>query len=119
VTLTLQLENVTDLSSAPIRLKFNPAIVKLTSIQAGSLLSGDGQKIQFSENTANDTGEATVTLSRTPGSGGVSGSGTLLTLTFQAIGRGSTAVTVTDAALKNMQMQPITAGTPVTTIVVQ
>jgi len=119
VTLTLQAENVTDLFNAPIKLGFDPKVVRLTSIQPGTLMSGDGKKINFTENTANDTGEATINISRTPGTGGVTGSGTLVTLTFQAVGRGTAAVTVNDASLRNTRLQPVTAGTPTTNIVVQ
>src|SRR5262249_13956291 len=64
VTLQLVLENVRDLSTAPIHLKFDSKVLRLTSIQPGALLTGDGQKINFSENTQNDTGEAVITLNR-------------------------------------------------------
>ena len=41
---------------------------------------------QGTENIRNDTGEATITLARLPGSPGVTGTGGLITLTFQAVG---------------------------------
>jgi general secretion pathway protein D len=119
VTVQLVAENMKDLFSAPIRLKFDPKVLRLTSIQPGTLLSGDGSKVNFSQNTLNDTGEATVTLNRLPGTGGVSGSGSLLNLTFQAIGRGTGAVSVTDVTLQNGQLQPIPAAAPAVNIVVQ
>jgi hypothetical protein len=112
-------ENVTDLSAAPLRIKFDPKVLKLTSVQPGSLMTGDGSKINFSENTLNDAGEANVTLNRTPGTGSVSGSGALLNLTFQAIGRGTSTVAVVDAGLKNSQLQPIAVQSPAVNIAVQ
>jgi general secretion pathway protein D len=119
VTVQLMVENVSDLSAAPLRIKFDPKVLKLTSIRPGSLMSGDGAKVNFTENIVNDAGEATVTLNRTPGTGSVSGSGALLNLTFQATGRGSSAVSVVDAALKNLQMQPIAVQNPSVNIQVQ
>jgi hypothetical protein len=83
------------------------------------LLSGDGQKINFTENTLNDIGEATVNIGRIPGSGGVSGSGVLLTLTFQPVARGASTVSVVDSSFRNLQMQPITVTEPTVNIVVQ
>ncbi len=119
VTVALQVENATDLFTSPMKLKFDPKIVRLTSIHQGNLLGGDGQKTNFSENTLNDSGDATITLNRLPGSGGISGSGALVTLTFQAVGRGTSQVTVPDLGLKNSQMQPINAPAPSLSIVVQ
>ena len=57
VTVQLMLENVNDLYTAPMKLKFDPKILRLTSIKPGPLMAGDGQKINFTENTLNDTGK--------------------------------------------------------------
>ena len=119
VTVQLMVENVSDLSAAPVRIKYDPKILKLTSIRPGSMMSGDGARVNFTENTLNEAGEATVTLNRTPGTGSVSGSGALLNLTFQATGRGTTSVSIVDAGLKNLQMQPIPVPTPSVNIQVQ
>jgi hypothetical protein len=119
VPVQLMVENIADLSSAPVRIKFDPKILRLTSIKPGTLMSGDGSQINFSENTLNDTGEATVTLNRIPGAGSVSGSGALLNFVFQAIGRGNATVTVVDAGLKNPQLAPIAVQNPAVTITVQ
>ncbi len=59
----------------------------------------------------NDTGEATLMVSRLPGSPGISGSGAIATLNFVAVGKGSSTVTVTDSILKNSQQQNL-AVTP-------
>jgi general secretion pathway protein D len=119
VTVQLMVENVSDLFAAPVKIKFDPKVLRLTSIRPGSLMSGDGSKINFAENILNETGEATVTLNRMQGTGSVSGSGSLLNLTFQAIGRGNGAVSVVDAGLKNMQLLPIAVESPAVTIAVQ
>ncbi len=119
VTVSLIAENVQDLFTAPVKINFDPKVLRLTSIKPGSLLTGDGQKINFSENTLNDTGEASVTLNRMPGSSGVTGSGSLLVFTFQAVGKGTASVAVTDASLKDAKLQPLTLVPPSVSIVVQ
>jgi hypothetical protein len=118
-TVALQVENATDLAAAPMKLKFDPKILRLTAVRQGNLLGGDGQKVNFSENTLNDSGETTITLNRLPGTGGINGSGALVTFTFQAVGRGTSTVTLTDIGLKNSQMQPINTPVPSLTVTVQ
>ena len=78
----------------------------------GNLLASDGQQVAFSKNIINDTGEATVNVSRFPTTGGVSGSGSILTLVFQAVGHGETVVTVPSLVLRNSKSQPILSATP-------
>lgn len=119
VTVTLQVENAVDLFTAPMRVKWDPKVLRLANIRAGALLSGDGQRVNFSENTLNDAGEASVVLNRLPGAGGISGSGTLLTLTFQAVGRGTTSIMLPEVSLRNSQLQPIAVVTPPLAVTVQ
>lgn len=119
VTVALQIDNAADLFAVPMKLKFDPKILRLTSIKEGNLIGGDGQKINFSENTLNDTGDATVVLNRLPGTGGISGSGALVNLTFQAVGRGTSTVTVSDLTLVNSTSKPISVAAPLLSVVVQ
>lgn len=119
ITVSLQVENVTDIFTAPLRLKFDPKMVRLTEVKLGPFLSGDGQRVTFSENTLNDAGEAVVTLNRYPGSGGISGSGTLLTLTLQPLAQGSTQVTLSELGLRDSQLRPISVAAPMLTVNIQ
>jgi len=111
-TIVLEAENARDLFAAPFRLKFDPQVLRLNEIQAGGLLGGDGQKIIFTRNILNDTGDATVNLNRMPGTGGVSGSGTLAVFTFQALKPGNATITFTDLTPRNSQLQPIQVSIP-------
>ena len=51
-----------------------------------------------------------------PGTPGVNGSGVLVTLNFQAVSKGTTAVTISNLSVKNSQGQAIAAGTPRLTV---
>ncbi len=119
VTVTLSIENATDLFSAPLRLKFDPKVLRLNEVTRGPFLGGDGQNVIFTRNIQNDTGEVSFNLSRLPGSGGLSGGGALVTLVFQAAGAGAAKLSVTDAPLRNSQMQPIATAPPEITVTVK
>jgi general secretion pathway protein D len=119
VTITLQVENATDLYGAPLRLKFDPKRLRLNEVTRGNFLAGDGQNIIFTRNIQNDLGEVTINLNRLPGAGGVSGNGTLVTLVFQTLAPGAAKVAVSEAPLRNSQLQPITVAAPETVITVQ
>jgi general secretion pathway protein D len=111
-TLQLDADNARDLFSAPFHLKFDPQVLKLQEIKAGTLLSSDGQKVIFTRNILNDSGDATVNLNRLPGTSGVSGSGTLAVFTFQAVKAGNAMVTFSELGARNSQMQPVSQDVP-------
>ncbi len=117
-TLTVQADNLTDASSvSPLQIKYDPAQLRLNEVGAGDLLSRDGVRVTVAKDIRNDTGDATLTLTRD--SGGVSGSGGLATLSFTALARGTGAVTITGASLKNSQSQPVPAALSSVSVTVQ
>lgn len=118
-TVTLQVFGTSDLASAPMRLKFDPKLLRLTALDRGDLLARDGQQPLLTRSIQSEAGEASINLSRLPGSGGVTGSGSLMTFTFEAIAPGTATVTLTDLAFTNSQMQPIAAAAPKLTIVIK
>ncbi|MEP7362931.1 MAG: cohesin domain-containing protein [Acidobacteriota bacterium] len=119
VVLDLAAEGAADLFGAPMQLSFDPKVLRLNDVIRGNLMAGDGQTPIFSRNIRNDTGEATVVLNRLPGSPGVNGSGALITLMFQVVGKGSTEVRLTELTLRNSQMQPLNALHPIASVTVE
>jgi general secretion pathway protein D len=120
ISVTLQVENVNDLFSAtPIRIKFDPKQLRLNDIIQGEFLGRDGQRVNVTRDIRNDVGEASITLTRLPGSPGVNGSGALATFTFSAIARGGGTVALTDFGLKNTQQQPVVVTPPELPVTVQ
>jgi hypothetical protein len=95
-----------------MQVRFDPKVLRLNDVARGNLLASDGQQVAFSKNVLNDTGEATINVSRFPATGGVSGSGSIVTLVFQAVGRGDTVVTVPQLSLRNSHSQAILTATP-------
>ncbi len=119
VSVSLAMEGGADVSSAPMQISWDPKILKLNDVIRGDFLSSDGQQPVFTKNVMNDTGTATVQLSRQPGTPGVNGSGVLVTLNFQAVGKGSTPVFIPNLSVRNSQGQPIADGSPRMTVNVQ
>jgi len=61
-----------------------------------------GQRPVFAKNIQNERGAASVTLTVAPGSPGVTAAtGTLVTLSFQAVGAGSGIVTIPSLTVKD------------------
>lgn len=119
IAVSLMVDNAFDLASAPMQIRFDPKILRLNDVVRGNLLANDGEQVTFSKNILNDTGEATVNVSRFPATGGVSGSGSIVTLVFQVVARGDTVVTVPNLTLRNSHSQPILTATPVLTVSVK
>ncbi len=110
---------MTDLASVPVKVRWDPKVLRLEMIAPGALLTQDGKIIAPSLDIRNDTGDASIDVNRVAGAGGVSGTGPLLQLTFTAVGKGTTTVSVTEAALKNSAQKPIMVQAPSVTVVVQ
>jgi general secretion pathway protein D len=111
LTLNIQIENVKDLfSGSPIHVKFDKDLLRLNDILPGDLFTRDNVRTTTQKDIRNDTGDATLTVTRLPGMPGISGTGGIVTLNFVAVGKGATLVKVTDAGLKNSQQQAITVA---------
>lgn len=119
VTVNVQIDNVTELFSAPMRIKYDPKVLKLVDVSRGDFMAGDGQQVTFSETKAEDVGAAIISMNRVPGAGGISGSGNLVTLKFQAIGKGTSAISFEDLTLRDARLQPISVTPPSTSILVK
>jgi general secretion pathway protein D len=111
VNVSVQIDNAADLFSAsPIRIKYDPALLKLNDASPGELFTRDGVHITSVKDIRNEVGEATLTIARAPGTKGISGTGSVLMLNFTAIGKGAGTISLPDFSLKNSQLQPVAAA---------
>jgi len=109
-TVSLMLDNASDVAAAPIQVVFDPKVLKLNDVTPGDMMS------KLTKNIQNDAGAAAVQLSLPAGSPGASGSGTLLTLSFSAVGKGSTQITAPNVTLRNSQGASAATGSPQLTV---
>ncbi len=120
IPVTLVVDNPSDLFTALLKLKFDAKVLRLNDVVVGPLLTADGKQIlPPAKNILNDTGEASVTLSRAAGGGGVSNSGAMVTFIFQAAGKGTSTVSFSDFVLRDSKLEQIPAAPPQTTITVR
>jgi general secretion pathway protein D len=119
VLLTLDAQNLTDVASVPVKVRWDPKVLRLEMIAPGAMLIQDGKIIAPSLDIRNDTGDASIEVNRVAGSSGVSGSGPLLQFTFTAVGKGTTSVSITEAGLKNSKQLPITLQAAPVSVTVQ
>jgi general secretion pathway protein D len=114
-TVALSLEGGVDVSAAPLEVQFDPKILRLNGVTRGDFLSSDGQQAVFTWNI-HDSGSATIQLNRMPGTPGANGSGVLLTLNFQTIGKGPTNVTIPNLSVRSSTGQVLASGSPQLTV---
>ncbi len=119
-TVNMYADNVTDLLTAAAHLQFDPKILRITNVVAGDLPQRNSAQLQPTRNILNEVGSADVSITRGPNSPGISGSGGLFSIVFQAIGKGNTSVLVSNVALSSSTGQTIASNTPAPlTVVVQ
>ena len=86
----IRIENARDIFFFPFELQYDAAALKLVGVKKGEFLAPAGQPVAIVERPEEEAGRTTVTMTRPPGSGGVSGEGIMAVLTFQAAAPGTT-----------------------------
>ncbi len=100
----------TDVTSLAMQLQYDPAKLQLAGAVAGDLLSRDGQPTGLSHVEV-EPGSVVVSASRPPGTHGVTGTGVVCVLTFQAKAPGQSGLGITRFSLNGAEQQvPAQAG---------
>jgi Cohesin domain len=115
-TVAVAVDNASDLAAAHLQLQFDPKVLQLNEVTRGGLLAVDGQQPVPIKNVMNEAGSATIDLARQSGTAGVTASGTLMILQFQATAKGTVTVTAPSLVLRNSQGQVISQGSPQLTV---
>jgi general secretion pathway protein D len=115
VVVGLQANNAADLAGVPIKVRWDPKILRLNQITPAGLLAQPGGSPP-SLDIRNDSGDATIDMSR---SAGVNGTGLLMQFTFTAVGKGTSNVSVTELGLRDSQKKPISVTAPSLPVTVQ
>lgn len=111
VTMTINAENVVNLADVSAQLQYDPKILRVVNIVAGELPGRNSAPLEVSKTVLDDVGRADMRMSRGSNGGTISGSGSLFTVVFQAIGRGNTSVKLNSVEIKNAA-GPVAATTP-------
>ncbi len=88
----IQLDSDVPLSLALLALRFDPRVVKVNAVTAGSLLSASADGAPMFTPSIDATGVCLVSISALNGKGSIKGSGTLIFIDVEAIGAGNASL---------------------------
>ena len=114
----VMLSGAANVASVPIQLTYDPTKLSLVNVSAGDLLNRDGQAVALIHRD-DGPGNVTVVAARPPGAAGITGSGVVCVLTFQAKAPGETALNMTRASATNTTQQAVPATPAHLTLVVR
>ena len=92
--------------------------MQLTGASAGDFLGRDGQPTGISH-VEEPKGTVVVSISRPPGTHGVTGTGVVCVLTFQAKASGQSPLNITRASVGNSAQQQMSIGAMLSTVQVK
>ena len=97
---SVMLGNGHDIASVPLQMRFNPAVLQLVNVDSGDFLARDGQAVSI---VHRDDGNGLVAIAteRPPRAAGVSGQGSLCTLTFKAVAPGDSSLALVKVGALN------------------
>jgi general secretion pathway protein D len=118
VAVNVLLSGSQNVYSVPLQVTYDPNMLQVVNVSNGGFLSQDGQAVAL---VHRDDGNGTlqITATRPPGAGGVSGQGSVVTLTFQAKAAGQSALTISKGGARDPGMQPLPVAGAVANVVIQ
>jgi general secretion pathway protein D len=98
-TVPLTVANATALSSLTMSVTYNPAVLRATVVNEGSVMRSDGATTSFVPKIDANTGRIDLVITRPGDKVGVGGSGVLASIVFEAIGAGSSQIALSGLAM--------------------
>jgi general secretion pathway protein D len=105
--------------SVPLQITYDPRMLEVVNVSNGSFLSQDGQAVALVHRDDDTTGTLQITATRPPGAGGISGQGTVLTLTLMAKAAGQSSLTIARGGVRDPGMQSAPAAGAAMTVTIQ
>jgi general secretion pathway protein D len=105
--INVDVDNAKDLASVPIQITYDPKQIAVLNISNGGFLSSDGQPAALVNRKDDATGQLVISASRPPDSPGLSGKGTVYTLTLQAKAPGKSVIAITKPGARTPQQTAI------------
>jgi general secretion pathway protein D len=106
-TVNVNMTGATDVAAVPLQITYDPKHLAIVKVDNGDFLAKDGQSVALVQRDDTNSGTLVASASRPPGAGGVSGQGTVFTITFTAKDKGPTVLSITRPGARNSQQQPI------------
>jgi general secretion pathway protein D len=109
-TVNVMLSGAQNAASVPLQLSYNPKLLQVVNVSNGNFLSQDGQAVALVHRDDDTSGTLQITATRPPGAVGVSGKGTIVTLTFMAKAPGQSMLTIARGGVRDPGMQSVPAA---------
>jgi len=107
--LLVRIDNGLDVGSVPFQVQFDAGVLQFERAYLGEFFSGSSTPPLLLAAAMDSRNEVAVGLTKTAPGPGASGSGTLLTLEFRAIGPGLTALRFSEGKLLNSRSREVPA----------
>ncbi|HUR22027.1 MAG TPA: cohesin domain-containing protein, partial [Vicinamibacterales bacterium] len=98
-TVPLSVANANRLASLTLAVTYNPAVLRATVVNEGSLMRGDGGATSFVPKIDANTGRIDLVITRPGDKIGVIGNGLLASIVFEAIGAGDSQIALAGLAM--------------------
>ena len=111
-TIPISISNVSRLSTISLTLTFDPAFLRIRTIQEGSFMRSGGVNASFTQEVA--PGRVDITITRPGDATGASGTGLLAAVLFDAVAPGTSTLTMSGAGTgpggtaMGLQFRPVT-----------
>ncbi len=115
-TVSVLLNGGQNIFQVPMQISYDPKLLQIANVSNGNLLSQDGQIVTVTHRE--DDGTMQVVATRPPGSTGVSGQGSVVTLTLVAKAPGQASLTIAKGGARDPAMQalPVNGASAAVTI---
>jgi general secretion pathway protein D len=113
------LKGAQNVYSVPLQVSYDPKILQVVNVSNGGLLSQDGQIVGIVHRADDSTGTLQISATRPPGASGISGQGSVVTLTFLAKGSGQSTLAISKGGARDPAMQAVPVAGAVATVIVQ
>src|SRR6202049_4474215 len=105
--------------SVPLQISYDPKMLQVVNVSNGGFLSQDGQAVALVHRDDDSTGTLQITATRPPGAAGISGQGTVLTLTLVAKPPGQSPLTIARGGVRDPGMQAAPVAGAVMNVTIQ
>jgi len=105
--------------SVPLQISYDPKMLQVVNVSNGGFLSQDGQAVALVHRDDDTTGTLQITATRPPGAPGITGQGTVLTLTLAAKAPGQSSLTIARGGVRDPGMQSAPAAGAAMNVTIQ
>jgi general secretion pathway protein D len=106
--ISVVLDGGVDIAAVPLQITYDPVTLSLLNVDSGDFLSHDGKAVALVHRD-DGPGSININASRPPGAAGVSGTGVVCFLTFQAKASGSSVIAIARPGAVNSAQQMLPA----------